>query len=308
MNKYTAEKYIQLFDKDINQDAEMRSYTKAQRNEKLGSKSVGLYRTKRVAAGDTLELMIYPVWIWQRESSRAKKAKPTEEAQLTQNLKDSKKKLIWKLNANFTAEDIFITLTYQGQQPASLDEAKKDMQAYIRRVKRWRDKQGLPEVKYIYVIEHQEDGRKKRVHHHIIMSGMDRGEAERIWEKGRANAAMLQPDEYGLEGLARYITKGETRCKKQWCCSRNLKPPRITIADHKVTKSDVERMAADEAEVRKRIERREPGYRINDVKIKRSDYVAGAYITVRLQRIIPKGRSPGPGTQKKGRSEQHAIA
>ena len=43
-------------------------------------------------------------------------------------------------------------------------------------------------MKYAYVIEFGgKDGRRKRVHHHVIMSGMDRDKAEALWN-GRGYA------------------------------------------------------------------------------------------------------------------------
>ena len=292
MKGFTAEQYEALFDRSLGPVAEQGNARRI-RAEQLGHKAVKLYRRKRIEAGEHVELRIYPVYEWRREASRAKRAKPTEAAQRAQNWKDALRRLIWKMNANFTAADLFLTLTYAGEQPSTEADARRDMQAFLRRVKRWRERHGLSELRYIYVIEHEGDGRKKRVHHHLIMSCMDRDEAERLWGKGRANASKLQPDEYGLEGLARYITKcigSKEFGKKAWTCSRNLVPPKITTADHKITKGHVERMAADDAEVRRIIERKEPGYMINDVSIRHSDHVAGAYITVRMRRT---GQTPG---------------
>ena len=88
------------------------------------------------------------------------------------------------------------------------------MQNYLRRIKAYRKKMSLGEPKYIYVIEGSEESTKKRIHHHLIMSEMNRDEAEKIWGKGRANAMKLQPDEFGLEGLARYIAKDPCGSKK----------------------------------------------------------------------------------------------
>ena len=104
----------------------------------------------------------------------------------------------------------------------------------------------MTELKYVYVIEYGgKDGKRKRVHHHVVMSGMDRSAAEELWNgKGWANARKLQPDEYGLEALARYVTK-EANGGKRWCASRNLSEPKETTADTKISKRRVEKMATD---------------------------------------------------------------
>lgn len=153
----------------------------------------------------------------------------------TKNLNDknAKKKLIRKINANFTKADIWVTLTYKNGVPDE-EQARKDIRNYLRRVREWRRKRGMTELKYVYVIEYGgKDGRRKRVHHHVVMSGMDRSAAEELWNgKGWANAKKLQPDEYGLEALARYVTK-EANGGKRWCASRNLSEPKETTADTK---------------------------------------------------------------------------
>lgn len=298
---YSAERFTTLFEKDVYPEAERGSRLR-EWSTLLGHQAVALYTTKRIVSGDYMEYECFPVWASRQETTRAKKVNPTEAAQRAQNEKDARKKMVRMTNANFTSEDLFLTLTYEGPEPTTIEEARRDMQAFIRRVRRRREKLGLPELKYIYTIEYLgTDGRKKRVHHHIVMSGMDRDEVERIWEKGRANANRLQPDEYGYEGLARYIvkSKGRPSGEKQFCYSRNLKKPKVTYSDRRLSKRNVVRLIGEEDRIRELIERREPGYVVNDMKVKRSDWVAGAYVTVRLRRVAPRG-SP-PGKKKKDR-------
>lgn len=306
MGRFTAERYESLFDIDVRPEAE-RGTDRLWWRRKLEHNTVELiYRTKRIICGDYLELESYPVWKWQKEATRARKARVTEEAQMNQNRKDSRKKMIRLTNTNFGEGDLFATLTYRGEQPSTAEEARRDMQAFIRRLKRRREKQGLPPLKYIYTIEYAQDGRKKRVHHHVVLSGMDRDAVEAIWEKGRANTHKLQPDEYGLEGLARYMVKGDrSKNERMFSYSRNLKQPRIFRSDQKICKRDVEYGCVDEAAIREKVERdkRNEGYVINDISIKRSEFVAGAYVHVRLRRAKPKGKHPagsGPGRGRGG--------
>ena len=70
------------------------------------------------------------------------------------------------------------------------------MQNYIRRLKRYIKNNHLPELKYVYVTEFEEDKKKGkiRVHHHIILNFRDRDKAEEMWDKGGiTNARKLQP-------------------------------------------------------------------------------------------------------------------
>lgn len=279
MKGFSAERYEALFDRACDG-------VEGAGNE-LRSDETGRYRCKTIKAGDQLECEIYPIWNTQTEAKKAKKA-ITREAQKAQNEKNARKRLIRRINANFGPGDIELTLTYDEDHIPVLEEARRDMQNYIRRVKRLRKAQGLPEMKYVYVIEYAgEDGAPKRVHHHIIMSGMDRDAAEKLWGKGRANSARLQPDEKGLEGLARYITKSLPRFKseKRWCCSKNLIEPTVTVADTKITRRKAARLAHDaDAYGKDLFEHLYPGYTYTDIEIKYSPYVAGVYIYTRMRR------------------------
>ena len=102
-----------------------------------------LYREKKYICGDYLEVDIYPVYKYQR--SRSKKAKPTSEVQKKLNQRNAERKLIRLLNTNFTKHDIRFDLTYDADHyPSSPEEAQKECQNFLRRVKYARKKRGLP--------------------------------------------------------------------------------------------------------------------------------------------------------------------
>lgn len=274
---YSAEKYAYLFDRDAD-------------GTNLRQDGVKNYRVRTIKAGKMLDVEIYPIWKTQVQVRRAK-TKKSREAQQRQNAKNARRKLIRKINANFNENDLCITLTYKDVPPDEA-QARRDVRNYLRRVREWRRRHGMPELKYVYVMEFGgKDGRRKRVHHHIIMSGMDRDEAERLWRgRGYANARRLQPDDYGLEALARYITK-EPQRSKRWCVSRNLVNPHETVSDHKISMRRVARMAQDfqlaPGQILTTIFK---GYALNDCQVKCSDFVAGAYIYAQLHRIDDRER------------------
>ena len=289
---YNSEKYAFLFD----QSEEL---TEAA-FERLRHKDVFRYRARTIKAGNILEVEVYPIWNTQNEARRAKAA-TTREAQRNLNDKNARKKLIRKINANFSEEDLCVTLTYKDHVPDET-EARRDIRNYIRRVRDYRRKNGLPEMKYVYVIEFGgSDGRRKRVHHHVIMSGMDRDVAEALWNaRGWANARRLQPDEYGLEALARYMTK-EPNGGKRWSASRNLVEPKMTVADTKISMRKVEEMATDFEEKPAAIfGKLFPDYDFNNCDVRHSTYVAGAYIYARLHR-----KTAPPPSEKKKRRKRH---
>lgn len=257
----------------------------------LRHKDVFLYRVKTIKSGDILECEIYPIWKCQNDINRAKRKEKSRKAQEDLNDKNTKKAIVRKVNANFTGNDICNTMTYEGVPPTE-EQARRDIRNYIRRVRDWRRRNGLTGAfKYIYAIEF-DDGKGKtvRVHHHIIMSGMDRDAAEALWGKGRANCRRLQPKKDGLEAIARYIAKGK-KGKKRWSASTNLTPPKVTTADHKITKRQMERIAVDkEMKVAPAVfERFYGGYTFNTASVRFSDFVAGAYLYVQMYRNCKGG-------------------
>lgn len=260
--------------------------------ESLRDKDIKKYRVKTIKSGKMLECEIYPIWKTSKKK-RAEKSKPSRKAQQNLNEKNTKKNIIRLINTNFTEQDMWATFTYDDEHlPADDELAKKDMQNYIRRLKRHIKKNDLEELKYVYVTEYEDDPKKgkKRVHHHIVMNFKDRDVAEQIWDKGgRTHSRRLQPDDYGLEGLARYITK-DPRNSKRYSTSRNLKKPKVTIADSKVNKRTAEKLAKNINEANETFEKLYQGYSFNDIDVKYSDFMSGAYIYVRMKRIEQFGK------------------
>ena len=139
------------------------------------------YRTFTTMAGDTLVAEIFPVWGREkRRSARAAKKNLTPERIQKYNTERAKFRLQLLMDTNFTSEDQSLTLTYT-EQPSE-QEVRKDVKNFIGRIRRERNRRGLPELKYIYAIESERDGRAKQLHCHIVMSGgIERKEVEKIW-------------------------------------------------------------------------------------------------------------------------------
>lgn len=144
---------------------------------------------------------------------------PLEQRQI--NERQARKKLSRLINTNFKQGDLFITLTHKNR--VNYEDARKELSKYLRKVRAWRVKNNLSELKYIAVTE----SKQKREHHHLIMSFMDLNIALSLWEQGRAHISKLEKGgEYN--GLANYITKEPPeQHKKRWSQSRNLKRPRV---------------------------------------------------------------------------------
>ena len=260
------------------------------------------YRTRTTVAGPRLEAEVYPIFGRSTEAclKRAKKTNVTPEKQARLNRERSIRHLVQLADANFTDEDVHVTLTYR--QAPTFERAQKDMRNFLLKVKRLREKRGLPALRYIYTIEGDEDGRKQRIHIHLLMNGdMDRGEIERIWAKGYANADRLQPDENGLEAIARYIAK-QQRNRRRWCASRNLKQPKSRTSDSRCSNARVKRIAFDmRNQAKEEMEKVYPGYRFVSCTVRYSDVIDGAYIRCVMRKKEEQHDGTGTGTDRRAR-------
>lgn len=256
----------------------------------VNNKNVFRYKARTIKSGDFLEVEIYPIWNTNSEH-RAAREKTSRQAQVNLNERNAKRNLVRKVNTNFTANDYHVTLTYGGGDLPDEKQARIDMQNFIRRVRYHRKKNNLPPLKYVYVIEfYNGDGRRTRVHHHVIMSGgMDRKAIKDLWNFGRVYIDELQPEDGSLEGLARYITKqpGKLVQSKRWATSRNLKPPKITTSESKISKKQAEKMAADmENEAPAIFGKLFQDYTFDNCTVKGSDYVSGVYVYTTMYKSV----------------------
>lgn len=245
------------------------------------------YREKKIYSGKILEVEIFPISENEKKMSRAKKEKVTTPKQKNLNDKNAKKHLIRLLNTNFTDEDLVVHLTYKNSTlPQNEEEARRDITNYLRRIKHYRKKNNLPPLKYIAVIEYKESAGKKkgvRIHHHIVINKMDRDIAEQLWGKGRANADRLQGDEFGYEGLARYITK-DPQGSKRWTQSKNLKQPTVRVNDCKYTRRKTEKIASCPDD-KMLFEKLYPGYIFTKCQVEQNDISAGNYIYIKMRKV-----------------------
>ncbi len=247
------------------------------------------YVLKTIISGSVLESEIYPVYEKSKDIPRRDKEKDSKESQANLNEKNAIKQFIRITNTNFGKDDLLLTATYEDKYLPTQKQAKKDVTNYIRRIKRYREKNNLPELKYVYVIEYvdeeeQHKSKKIRVHHHIIINKMDRNIAENLWGKGRVEARRLQPDESGLEGIARYMMK-QPKGSKRWYGSRNLKKPKVYRSVTRLTKNKTELMAKAPEKLPGMFENLYKGkYRFQNCSPYYSDIVGGFYLYCQMRR------------------------
>jgi hypothetical protein len=259
--------------------------TREEQIEALRNPDIKRYRLKTIFSGEILESESYPIWATGKKAvvEEFKRSRPEQQ---NLNNKNVRKKIVRLLNGNFTEDDIWITVGYRdGVLPPTEEQARKDVVNYIRRLQRYCQKNGLPKLKYVYVTEFSED---TRVHHHIVMSFPDRDVAEKLWKKGKyPQARRLMPNDYGLEGLARYISK-DPKGSKSYGYSLNLfkswEKPHARTADSKITRKKAERLASGEIEPKAFYEKLYKGYEFLDLEVRYSEFVSGCYLYARMRR------------------------
>ena len=247
------------------------------------------YRRSVTLAGDRMECEIYPVFGKdETQKARAAKKNTTPEKQKRLNDERARRHLIQLADANFTEKDIHLTLTYKHE--TTLTACRTDIRNFLLRVKRYREKNNLDELKYIYTIEGKIEKRQgfpvSRIHVHMLMNGgVSRELLEEMWELGYANADRLQPTERGLEEIASYIIKEANQGGRKYSASRNLTQPKTRKTDAKTSNRTVKAIAHDiRNEAKAEMEKLYPKYSYVDCKVYYSDQIDGVYIRVLMRR------------------------
>ncbi len=226
------------------------------------------------------------------KGKRGKRKKASKPKQKDLNEKNSKRYLVQLGNGNFGIGDLHVSCTYNKDHfPASIAEAERSINNYLRRIAYMRKKLGLEPLKYILVTEYKYDksGQMvKRVHHHIIMNGgLSRDDVELMWttdrinwkkaqdsqyragikQTGWVNADRIQTNENGIEALCRYIVK-DPQGKKRWSSSRNLvRPIEQPNADHKYRKKQIEKLAKSDDCGKEFFKKKFPNYDIVSIEV-----------------------------------------
>ncbi len=268
------------------------------------------YRERIYKCGDYLEADIFPAFR-KAQGRRKKRYKPTSEMQARLNQRNAERYLTRLLNLNFTEDDISVTLTYEDKYlPDTYEQAERDVKNFLRRLKRLRNKLGLPELVNVKIPG------AGRFHFHIPMSGgVDDKAIQKLWPYGYANVIHFKFNENGIEGHARYIASqfeesdnmdifsmfdineetGEVtekegtaserkKGKRRFSCSRNIKRPVAEEHDGRISASRVEELATVDSGSRAVFEKMYPGYCFADCKPYYNAENGGYYLQVRMYR------------------------
>lgn len=161
-------------------------------------------------------------------ANRRPKSKPSREAVMKVNQKNSERVLTMQLNENFRKGDLHITLTYARiPTPA---EAKKEKEKFFRRLKYACQKLGI-EFKRIDVTEYE----NTRIHHHVVISYIDPQIIRKAWgDNGHVLFSVLD-DTGNYAKLAAYLIKETSKTfrksdnpnKRRYYHSSNIITPEI---------------------------------------------------------------------------------
>lgn len=244
-------------------------------------------RSKNVKTGRTLlECQVYPVY---GKGSGKPRKKPSEKAIRNLNEKYARRRFIRLCNINFGPGDIWGTFSFdQKHLPKDAEEMKKRVTSFIRKLQRMWVKESLPgKLKYIYVLEWEESGKKIRPHVHMLLSeGLDRDQIEKAWSYGSRNQTrrIYHDDDFMISGLGSYLAKNP-KGSKRWYASRGLKRPDIRPRSfRKFNNRKIEKSIRDIQVMQRNFEKAYPGYRFLDAEVYYNVEHTGFYIYARMIR------------------------
>ena len=249
------------------------------------------YREHKFICGKYMDIDIYPVWQKTLKSGkRAKKSKPSSETQARLNRRNAERKLVRLLNTNFSPDDMRLDLTYRPENlPADAETAAKEMKNFLRRLRYYRQKHGLPELKYIAVTE--QGSRSKRFHHHIVINcgDMTVRQLAELWGRGYTTVKPLQFNEQGIVGIAKYLVK-DPILGKRWVASQNLRQPEERTRDGYISQHKARELGQYENDCQAELERLYKGYSLTECKSYFNEINGSYYITVLMRESSARRR------------------
>lgn len=155
----------------------------------------------------------------------------------------------------------------------------------VEKLKKKIDKLAQP-FRYIYVIEKQTyksgafAGRANYHFHLFLTGGIEAATLEAMWTNGiRTNCNRYQPDKFGPEAAARYMSK-DPQGSKRFSYSRNLIQPKTKTKDGTVSARTVEKMATLRVDDRDYWEKRYKNYRFVRCYTRFNEYNGQWYVSV----------------------------
>lgn len=232
------------------------------------------------------------------KGKRGQKHDKTSDPVIRYNRKLKARKLQRLILANFAEGDWHLVLTYaKDERPETMAAAKKDLRAFIRKLKRRYEKAGH-DIRYICMTER---GKKGACHHHLIIQDVQDGSMSvksavmESW-KGMKNFTPLY-DQDAFRELADYMTKDETKEDQtgvSYSRSRNLITPKPKVRRIRAREWAEEPKSDQEFEVIK-----------GTVETGENPQTGMPYLRYFMKRI--KRRSKNDGNKRKAQKKKQKI-
>ena len=190
-------------------------------------------RRKTIRAGRLVWDITYTVPRPNASKQERKRIREVTEEQIQRtNANTAQRKLEMLMATNFDDTDLVLTVTYRDADlPDSADVTRKHLGKVFSQMRAYRKARGLPDLKYIYVLEGRHGDHRPHAHIIINAAGGDLELMRSLWILGD-DIQLNYIRERGYDGWAGYLTKERREAslngKKQFVGSRNLARPVTT--------------------------------------------------------------------------------
>lgn len=190
-------------------------------------------RRKTIRAGRLVWDITYTVPRPNASKQERKRIREVTEEQIQRtNANTAQRKLEMLMATNFDDTDLVLTVTYRDADlPDSADVTRKHLGKVFSQMRAYRKVRGLPDLKYIYVLEGRHGDHRPHAHLIINAAGGDLELMRSLWIWGD-DIQFNYIRERGYDGWAGYLTKERREAslngKKQFVGSRNLARPVTT--------------------------------------------------------------------------------
>ena len=192
-------------------------------------------RRKTIRAGRLVWDITYTVPRPNANTAQRKRIREVTEEQIQRtNANTAQRKLEMLMATNFDEGDLVLTVTYRDADlPDSADVTRKHLGKVFAQMRAYRKARGLPDLKYIYVLEGRHGDHRPHAHLIVNAAGGDLELMRSLWIWGD-DIQLNYIRERGYDGWAGYLTKERREAslngKKQFVGSRNLARPVTTYA------------------------------------------------------------------------------
>ena len=190
-------------------------------------------RRKTIRAGRLVWDITYTVPRPNASKQERKRVREVTEEQVARtNANTAQRKLEMLMATNFDEGDLVLTVTYRDADlPDSADVTRRHLGKVFAQMRAYRKARGLPDLKYIYVLEGRHGDHRPHAHIIINAAGGDLELMRSLWIWGD-DIQLNYIRERGYDGWAGYLTKERREAslngKKQFVGSRNLARPVTT--------------------------------------------------------------------------------